>query len=117
MASIKIKAINDAPFIQVQNITIARSFIDVELTILTQNSLNVLVQEFEEKRLASDNVPALFLAAGKILNDSGTGSAGDINSGGGSGGSGWTGTDDTLRVEIGSRNTDYNQIFLNNLNL
>ena len=115
MSTVKLKAINDAPFIQVQNITIARTFIDVELTVLTQNSLNVLVQEFEERRLESDDISALFLAAGQILNDAGTGSAGEINSGGG-GGSGWTGTDDTLRVEIGNRTTNYNQIFLNYLN-
>ena len=109
MTVINMMAINEAPFIQVQNITIHRTTtIPVNTDILNKDSLNVLIQEFEARRLYVDNVAGLFDAAGHILNADGTGSDGEIGSGGG-------GTGDCIDIElrnqIGSRTTDYLAIF------
>ena len=110
MTIINMMAINEAPFIQVQNITIHRTTtIPVNTDILNKDSLNVLIQEFEARRLYVDNVAGLFEAAGHILNADGTGSNGEIVSGCG-GGTG-DGIDTELRNEIGSRATDYLAVF------
>ena len=109
MTVINMMAINEAPFIQVQNITIHRiTTTPVNTDILNKDSLNVLIQEFEARRLYVDNVAGLFEAAGHILNADGTGSDGEIGScGGGTG----DGIDVELRNQIGSRATDYLVIF------
>ena len=81
MTIINMMAINEAPFIQVQNITIHRTTtIPVNIDILNKDSLNVLIQEFEARRLYVDNVAGLFEAAGHILNADGTGSDGLVTS-------------------------------------
>ena len=110
MTVINMMAINEAPFIQVQNITIHRTTtIPVNTDILNKDSLNVLIQEFEARRLYVDNVAGLFDAAGHILNADGTGSNGEAGSGIG-GGAGDC-IDIELRNQIGSRATDYLAIF------
>lgn len=105
-----LKAINEAPLINIQDITIDRVGLNVDLSSLTRDSLRGLVQEFEERRLYVDDILALFYASGELLNEDGTGSAGDIpnSSGGGTGGDG---TDTVVRVEIGNRYTNYVNVF------
>jgi len=110
MAIVFLRAIGQARIIMVQDFTISTTGMYVDLNLLTRDSLAVLVQEFEERRLYTDNVSDLFLAAGEILNAEGTGSAGPINAGGGTGGT-FNGVDDVVRTEIGTRNTNYVNIF------
>ena len=114
MATVFLKAIGQARIIIVQDFTISTTGMFVDLNSLTKQSLAVLIQEFEERRLYTDNVSDLFLAAGEILNAEGTGSAGSINTGGGTGGT-FNGVDDVLRTEIGTRDTNYVNIFYNTL--
>jgi hypothetical protein len=114
MAIVFLKAIGQAQVIMVQDFTISMAGIFIDLNSLNTQSLAVLVQEFEEKRLYTDNVADLFLAAGEVLNAEGTGSAGPINTGGGTGGT-FSGVDDVVRAEIGTRNTNYVDVFYNAL--
>ena len=113
MAVVFLKAIGQAQSIIVQDFTISMMGMFIDLNSLSKQSLAVLIQEFEERRLYTDNVSDLFLAAGEVLNAEGTGSAGPINTGGGGSGTGGTfnGVDDVVRSEIGTRSTNYVNIF------